>query len=111
MTPQPTTVQTATTPAAVRWTRPAADLRLADDGALVVLLDVPGAPKETLELTVVERTLTVAARRAGGRGYRFTLELPDSVDADRAAARLADGVLEITLPPVARPEPRRIPVG
>ena len=111
MTPQPSTVQPAPTPAPLRWIRPAADLRLADDGALVVLLDVPGAPKETLELTVAERTLTVTARRSESRGYRFTLALPDSVDADRAAARLADGVLEITLPAVARPEPRRIPVG
>jgi HSP20 family protein len=112
MTPTTPTDPTPTRPEApTRWLRPAVDLRQADDGALVAYLDVPGVKKESLRLTVEDRTLTVRAPRSEAIGYRFTLQLPDAVDPERTEAKLADGVLSITLRRSASAEPRRITVA
>lgn len=112
MTPITETTTTPTeTPTPTRWTRPAVDLRQTDDGALVAYLDVPGVKRDAVELTVEDRALVVRAARSAAVGYRWVLELPDLVDPERIEARLADGVLEITLRRSARAEPRRIPVG
>lgn len=109
MTPTPQT--NATPRATVRWVRPAVDLRQTDDGALVAHLDVPGVKKESLQITVEDRTLTVLAPRSETFGYRWALALPDAFDPERTEARLADGVLEVTLRKAPRAEPRRIAVG
>ena len=39
-----------------------------------------------------------------------TIRLPESIDENGLVASLADGVLTVTLPKVARPEPRRIEI-
>jgi HSP20 family protein len=78
---------------------------------------LPGVRDKDLEVTVHNRVLTVKAQRREeeSRRYAFngrafgTLEravdLPDSVDSDQVEAKLANGILSVTLPkhPDARP--------
>jgi HSP20 family protein len=97
--------------AAIRWLRPPIDLREATDGSLVAYLDVPGVKRDALTLEVVQNTLTVTAQRSPTLGYRWVFELPERLEADRIGARLADGVLEVTLHRMPAVEPRRITVG
>lgn len=94
-----------------RWLRPAVDVLRSDDGALLVVLDVPGVRRDAVELTVDAGVLTVAARRAPALGYRWSLRLPEAVEPERTEAKLADGVLEITLRRPQKAEARRIPVS
>lgn len=93
------------------WYRPAVDVMETREGFRLVL-DVPGVPKDALEVQVENRRLTVQGRRAtGNAGWRHAFTLPDTVDTENVGAELADGVLTLTLS--RRPEfgPRRIEVG
>ena len=89
-----------------------------------VTAEMPGLRREDVELSFDNGLLAIRGERKAevdneDRGYserfygRFELRhvLPSSVDADKAHARFADGVLTVTLP--KRPEPdrsRRIPI-
>lgn len=89
------------------------------DSELLVLLNVPGASPESLEVQVIENELVVRAEQAAAPGYtdvargaferRF--ELPAAVDADSAAAELRDGVLEVRLQKRASARRVKIPVS
>jgi len=83
------------------------------DSEITILLDVPGVPKETLELDAVGDELTVSGDRPGPtipegadvlrseRGHgRFsrTIRLPSEVDVSAIRAKLDSGVLRVTLP-------------
>ena len=86
----------------------------------------PGIDPETLNLTVVRNTLTIAgeklapqgvspeafhrSERAAGKFIR-SIDLPVDVDADSVGARYADGLLTITLPKAASAKPRHIQVN
>jgi len=102
---------------------PAIDVR-ANEDELVFACDVPGVKRDDLEITIEGGTLTIRGRRQYqggenervllGRSYgafekRFTL--PDTVDAERMTADLADGVLTVTVPKQPKAKPRRIAIG
>lgn len=84
---------------------------LEDDQRYLVVLDLPGATAETVEVDVDCGKLTIEARRSKNvdRSFRFLSEErslfldvefplpPDVISAD-AVASIADGVLEIELP-------------
>lgn len=99
--------------------RPAADVYARPD-ALEILVDVPGAEPESLDITVQGDDLLVdapataleAGRPSGRRRrrYRRLFAVPDRTDRTKIRARLDDGVLRLTLPMAERVEPRRIPV-
>ncbi len=87
-----------------------ADLLEGEDAYLLVI-DVPGATAETVDLRVDGRRLHVTARRTDstpdGFEYRrqerdsaleFDLMVPPDVDADAATAEVERGVLEVELP-------------
>jgi HSP20 family protein len=92
--------------------------------AFHVEADLPGVKQEDLEVFVRQRTeLTVRGerklderkgawhRRERGFGkFERVLELPAPVDADRVEAKLAGGVLFVTLPKADEAKPRRIEV-
>jgi HSP20 family protein len=81
--------------------------------ALIARVEVPGIKKEDLSITVEDETLTVKgsfktaeevkekdyyfAERARG-GFLRTVPLPAKVHAEKVAATLRDGLLEIRLP-------------
>jgi HSP20 family protein len=94
--------------------------------ALYVEAMVPGVDPDTLSLSVVRRTLTLAGEtrplhaesdaeprvfhrkeRSEGRfERRFTL--PMEVDTEKVSAEYADGMLRVTLPKLGQDTPRQI---
>jgi HSP20 family molecular chaperone IbpA len=90
---------------------------------ILMLLDMPGADPESLNVTLEKLELTVAARstisepqgytpihaefRAGN--YERSFNLPDEVDNERIEAVFKNGVLRLTLPKAQTPA-RRIAV-
>lgn len=83
------------------------------DADYTILVDVPGVPKETLEINAVGDQLTISGDRPqpalsdgveilrSERGHgRFsrTVRLPSEVDVSAVRAKLDSGVLRVTLP-------------
>jgi HSP20 family protein len=83
------------------------------DEAIVVHAELPGVTKDDLDVSLAGDRLTIKAktrheseetkgeyhRREISRGeLTRTVRLPASVDADKAEAKFADGLLELTLP-------------
>jgi HSP20 family molecular chaperone IbpA len=104
-----------------------ADIHEGDD-ALFLRLDVPGVEKGRVSIEVDEsNTLQIKARNAfrepaAGKGgillrefrptdYYRSFTLGEGFDKDRIAAKLEDGVLEITLPKLEAVKPKRIEIS
>jgi HSP20 family protein len=112
-----------TTSAATEWV-PAVDIK-EEDERFVIEADVPGVDPEEIEITMDDGVLSLAGNRrtesrteregyrrverATGRFYRrFTL--PDTADADAIEARFNHGVLLVSIPKLAKVQPRKINV-
>ncbi|TDP72688.1 Hsp20/alpha crystallin family protein [Roseateles toxinivorans] len=95
-----------------------------DDAGITLLADLPGVPREQLELKVdgdtlsIEGTLgqfapegleAVYAEVRVGR-YRRAFTLSRELDPARIEANLKDGVLNLRIPKQAHAQPRRIEV-
>jgi HSP20 family protein len=92
--------------------------------AIVVIADMPGVNKESLEITLEENILTIVGRVAPDRveglrqshreftagNYHRTFTLSDAVSRDGIEARVKDGVLRLTLPKHGPSRARKIPV-
>ena len=91
----------------------------------VVRADLPGVDPQDISITAENRVLTLRGQRhfersENQKGFerlervegsflrRFTL--PNNVQDDQIKARHVNGVLEVTIPKVAAPEPRRVSV-
>lgn len=113
----------------VNATAPAINV-LESDADYQVELAAPGMRKEDFDVNINadgDLTIRMENRHAGEEGqahylrrefsygkYEQTLILPDDVDRERIAARVADGVLTVTLPkvhPEAQKVARQITVG
>lgn len=96
-----------------------------EDG-LVFEAAVPGARKDSFEISYKDQFLTIKAtlheeKAAEGTRYHLkeilrgetsrTLRLPFPVDADKATAEYADGVLRLTMPKSEAAKPRSIPIN
>lgn len=96
-----------------------------EDG-LVFEAAVPGARKDSFEISYKDQFLTIKTtltEEKAAEGTRFhlkeivrgeasrTLRLPFPVDADKAKAEYADGVLKLTLPKSEAAKPRSIPIN
>ncbi len=90
---------------------------------VVLIADVPGVTKENLKLDIDKDELTIsgafAEHNGGGKRlidefaygeYRRTFTLGDTVDREKIAARLEDGILTLTLPKIERVKPRKIAI-
>lgn len=102
-------------------------LNLHEDGdTLYVEALAPGLEPASLELTVVDHTLTISgekrrhpehikpeafhrSEREAGR-FRRSIELPLEVDAAKVKADYRTGLLLVTLPKSERAKPKQIPV-
>lgn len=95
------------------------------DGELELEAELPGIRSDDLDISVVGKQLLIKGRRPDfqpDEGVSFhrrergvgefvrVLELPVEVDPDAVQAKLADGVLLITLPKAAAAKPRKIEV-
>jgi HSP20 family protein len=110
-------------PARAEAWQPPLDLA-ATEGEYVMLLDLPGVPREQIEATVHEGVLRVRGSSqppeglAGARAVRRerplgqfvrSVHLPTDADLTSVSARLADGVLELRVAR-RRPESSRIEI-
>ena len=104
---------------------PAADVLEFDD-RFVLRADLPGVDPRAIDVNMEKGVLSVSGERSAaadeetalsrhaerGRGrFHRRFSLPDSADADSITARSANGVLEITIPKLARVQARRITVS
>jgi HSP20 family protein len=94
--------------------RPATRLRETDD-AYRVSVDLPGVSAGDVDVEARGRTLRLRARRGGAEddvrlSYEQTLRMPDGADLADVGARLADGVLVLTVPKRREALPRRVEV-
>jgi HSP20 family protein len=94
--------------------------------AYIVTAEIPGLPRDQVELAVEDSTLTIQGRREARpssaeavryhqieRGYgmfRRTFEFAEAIDAEGVTADLANGVLTILLPKIPPPPARKIEV-
>jgi HSP20 family protein len=104
---------------------PAVDIHQSGDHELVVTAEVPGMPREDIDINIENFVLTIKGekktasdvegdafhhveRRHGKFSRSFSL--PQTVDVARAAAEYKDGVLTIRLPLREEARPRQIKV-
>lgn len=95
------------------------------DHEVVVKAELPGVKKEDLDVTVGDNSVTIRAstrqeskeekenyyRCEISRGeFSRTVGLPAAVDAGKAKAKFADGVLEMTLPKIEEAKRRTVKV-
>jgi HSP20 family protein len=95
-----------------------------DEQGITLLADLPGVPREQLDIKVEGDTLTiegaVAATTPNGLQpayvelrlprYRRAFTLSRELDSTRIEANLKDGVLNLRIPKQAHAQPRRISV-
>jgi len=102
---------------------PTIDVR-ANENEILFVCDVPGVKKDDLDVSLENHVLRIkGARRFEsreneqvmlGRAYgtfERAFTLPDSVDDEHLAADLADGVLTVRIPKLAKAKPRKIQIG
>jgi len=101
---------------------PAVDIFETED-ALTLLADLPGVTKESLDIDLDDRRLTITGlvQQAESRfrpiyteygvgGFSRSFELGDTIDRKGISASLKDGVLTLVLPKADRLKPRKIEV-
>lgn len=88
----------------------------------LVVADLPGVPKEALEVHFDDGELRIKGTRASASpgqplaleahvaDFERTFAMPDGIDADRIEAELATGVLRVRLPKASTKQARRIAV-
>jgi HSP20 family molecular chaperone IbpA len=103
------------------WLTPAVDI-FENEAALTLVADLPGVPKDRLNLGIDKGVLTIEAlaptvaaegtlfREFGATGYYRRFQLPDTLEFDKVAADLKDGVLTVRMPKAAKARPRKIEV-
>ena len=115
----------ASTSAVSHWV-PAVDIH-EEQSCYVISADIPGVDPASIEVTMENGVLTISGERRNerseerGNGARRVervygsffrrFSLPDSADADNVQARSQHGVLEVTIPKKAQPQPKKIKVG
>jgi HSP20 family protein len=102
---------------------PLTDIYETKDG-VIMLLDMPGADPESLNVTLDKHVLTVAARSSSSAPQGYTLvhaeyqdanyqrafSVSDQVDSERIDATFKDGVLRLTLPKITPSPAKKIAV-
>jgi len=115
--------QTVDPAAQASWT-PAVDIH-EEPKQFVVRADLPGVSPKDIEITAEKGVLALRGsrnfeqksddghysriERVSGKFVR-SFTLPENVATDQINAKFKDGVLELTIPKIAKAEPRRIEV-
>jgi HSP20 family protein len=97
----------------------------ADSGAWLPPVDMPGVDPKAVEITTDQGVLTIRGQRADSRkesreGFRRVerisgefqrrFSLPETADAQNIKAKVANGVLEVSIPKLAQVQPLKIQV-
>jgi len=92
--------------------------------AYIVKAEAPGVAKDKIEVKVEDRDVTIAVEyrqeieangkalwreRSFGKASR-AIRLPEAVDANAAQAKHVDGVLQLTLPKIAKANAKQITI-
>lgn len=108
------------------WT-PAVDIK-EEDERFAIFVDVPGVDSADIEVTMDNGVLSIKGERKleseeedSAKGYRRVerlhgtfyrrFSLPDTADAEKISAKVANGVLEVLIPKAATVQPKRIAVS
>jgi len=111
-------------PADTRALLPRVDV-LEDERGITLLADLPGVPREKLDIKVDGETLTIEGEVATATPqglepayvelrlprYRRAFTLSRELDASHIEANLKDGVLNLRIPKMAHAQPRRISIN
>jgi HSP20 family protein len=102
---------------------PTASVVETNDGYLLQV-EMPGVNKEGLEISIENNELTLTGRRSlptvdgnlihresRRENFRRTFELDPSIDGNRIAAKIEQGVITLTLPKAEHVKPRKITVS
>lgn len=92
-----------------------------EEDAYILSALVPGLKAEDLNIQVLEDVLRIQGeyqadeneylvRELPSGSFTRTLRLPAAIDAENVEARIADGVLTLTLPKAESARPRRISI-
>jgi HSP20 family protein len=106
-----------------RTVLPAVDV-FEDGGGITLLADMPGVPKDGLDVKIEADTLSIEGQVASATPdgleavyaevrvprYRRTFTLSRELDTSKVEANLKDGVLTLRIPKQAHAQPRRIEV-
>ncbi|MHA1378448.1 MAG: Hsp20/alpha crystallin family protein [Candidatus Helarchaeota archaeon] len=91
------------------------------DDKFVITAEVPGIPKEKIDIHIVKNKLEIKAedkvekeekkegyirRERGQRSFYRQIILPEDVDAEKIDANLKNGILEVVIPK-KEPEPKK----
>lgn len=85
-----------------------------DKDNVYVRAELPGVPRDAINVEMVEDYLTLNATRKDG-DETFTLNrsiaIPDTVQTDKVTAALEHGILTVTLPKQEQAKPRKIAIN
>lgn len=89
-----------------------------DDHAVMVDVELPGRTAKDVSLSLEPQAVVIADKPAAPEGgeapapkWSRRLDLPFSVDADKANAKFENGILRIVLPKADAPDVRRIAIA
>ena len=95
-----------------------------DASGITLYADLPGVPKEGLQLHIETGTLTIEGEvslempegmeathvEVGALRYRRVFTLSKELDPEKAVAEFAKGVLKLRIPKASRAQPRKVEI-
>lgn len=93
----------------VQRVTPAVDI-FENDNELVFVADMPGVPKDGLDVQVEKMELTMTGVVSDAYQYERSFRLPATVDVDNVSASLKNGVLNVTFKKAESAKPKKIKV-
>ena len=88
-----------------------------------IVAEIPGVPKEDVKIQIQDGEITISGERKapesakesqwlrqeiGYGSFSRTIQLPESIDADKVTAEYTNGVLKITVPKQEAAKPKEI---
>jgi HSP20 family molecular chaperone IbpA len=81
-----------------------------DEQSWTLSIDVPGIPKENLDVQIQGQAVRIETTGDSKRKFRAAYELPSDIDVDASNATLENGVLTLTLAKSKSARSRQIPI-
>jgi len=89
---------------------PAVDI-YENDNELVFVADMPGVPKDGLDVQVEKQELMLAGDVNEYYRYERSFKLPPTVDMEKVSATMKNGVLNVTFKKAEHAKPKKIQVN